>query len=178
MVKRINMVYQNHSKPSTTNISSSHIPDSVEMNPFSSNQSFVLYLEPIYNPVLQIYQNIITLNCVPAGPISNMVSHINLPKLSPFQQATPNYDGSNCVFVLLRHPVSKIGSGNSAFKWNGAFMGSDDIPSVFSYLQTHGYHVDTTTTTMLQTGPIVVGGVSDKRFSGNRRMIAMVTFHT
>lgn len=178
MVKRINMVYQNHSKSSTTNTSSSYIPDSLEMNPFSSNQSFVLYLEPIYNPVLQIYQNIITLNCVPAGPISNMVSHINLPKLSPFQQATPNYDGSNCVFVLLRHPVSKIGSGNSAFKWNGAFMGSDDIPSVFSYLQTHGYQVDTTTTTMLQTGSVVVGGVSDKRFSGNRRMIAMITFHT
>ena len=140
MVKRINMVYQNHSKQSTTsNTGSSYIPDPVEMNPFSSNQSFVLYLEPIYNPVLQIYQNVITLNCVPAGPVSNMVSHINLPKLSPFQQATPNYDGSNCVFVLLRHPVSKIGSGNSAFKWNGAFMGSDDIPSVFSYLQTHGY---------------------------------------
>lgn len=178
MVKRINMVYQNHSKQSTTsNTGSSYIPDPVEMNPFSSNQSFVLYLEPIYNPVLQIYQNVITLNCVPAGPVSNMVSHINLPKLSPFQQATPNYDGSNCVFVLLRHPVSKIGSGNSAFKWNGAFMGSDDIPSVFSYLQTHGYQVDTNTTTMLQTGQVVVGGVSDKRFSGNRRMIAMVTSH-
>ena len=178
MVKRINMIYQNHSKQSnTSNTGSSYIPDSVEMNPFSSNQSFVLYLEPIYNPVLQIYQNVITLNCVPAGPVSNMVSHINLPKLSPFQQATPNYDGSNCVFVLLRHPVSKIGSGNSAFKWNGAFMGSDDIPSVFSYLQTHGYTVDTSTTTMLQTGAVVVGGVSDKRFSGNRRMIAMVTSH-
>jgi hypothetical protein len=178
MVKRINMVYQNHSKQSTTsNTGSSYIPDPVEMNPFSSNQSFVLYLEPIYNPVLQIYQNVITINCVPAGPVSNMVSHINLPKLSPFQQATPNYDGSNCVFVLLRHPVSKIGSGNSAFKWNGAFMGSDDIPSVFSYLQTHGYTVDTSTTTMLQTGAVVVGGVSDKRFSGNRRMIAMVTSH-
>jgi len=178
MVKLINMVYQNHSKPTTSNTGSSYIPESIEMNPFSSNQSFVLYLEPIYNPVLQIYQNVITLNCVPAGPVSNMVSHINLPKLSPFQQATPNYDGSNCVFVLLRHPVSKIGSGNSAFKWNGAFMGSDDIPSVFSYLQTHGYIVDTSTTTMLQTGAVVVGGVSDKRFSGNRRMIAMVTFHT
>ena len=177
MVKLINMVYQNHSKPTTSNTGSSYIPESIEMNPFSSNQSFVLYLEPIYNPVLQIYQNVITLNCVPAGPVSNMVSHINLPKLSPFQQATPNYDGSNCVFVLLRHPVSKIGSGNSAFKWNGAFMGSDDIPSVFSYLQTHGYQVDTNTTTMLQTGQVVVGGVSDKRFSGNRRMIAMVTSH-
>jgi|MDTC01.1.fsa_nt_gb hypothetical protein len=178
MVKRIYMNYQNRSKQSSTTNMSQHIPDPHEMNPFSSNQSFVLYLEPIYNPVLQVYQNIITLNCVPTGPISNMVSHINLPKLSPFQQATPNFDGTNCVFVLLRHPVSMIGSGNSAFKWNGAFMGADDIPSVLSYLQTHGYHIDTNTTTMLQTGSVVVGGVSDKRFSGNRRMIAMVTFHT
>ena len=55
-------------------------------------------------------------------------------------------------------------------------MGSDDIPSVFSYLKTHGYTIDTSTTSMLQDGRVVVGGVSDKRFSGNRRMIAMVTY--
>ncbi len=177
MVKRISMIYQNNSKPIIhTKSSQSITTNNVNDNPFSSNISFVLYLEPIYNPVLQIYQNIITLNCDPAGPLSNMVTHINLPKLSPFQQATPNYDGFNCIFVLLRHPVSKIGSGNSAFKWNGAFMGADDIPSVLSYLQTHGYTVDTNTTNMLQTGRVVVGGVSDKRFSGNRRMIAMITF--
>ncbi len=170
MVNRISMTFQNSSISNSPSISSS---SSIEDNPFDSNMSFVLYLEPIYNSILQIYQNIITLNCVPAGSLSHMVTHINNSKLSRFQQSTPDFNGSNCIFVLLRHPVSKIGN---PFKHNGAFMGSDDIPSVFSYLQTHGYTIDTSTTSMLQDGRVVVGGVSDKRFSGNRRMIAMVRF--
>ena len=168
----MNMTFQNNSTSNSSNDTTSS-STLMEDNPFDSNMSFVLYLEPIYNPVLQMYQNIITLNCDPAGSLSHMVTHINLSKLSRFQESTPNFDGSNCIFVLLRHPVSKIGN---PFKHNGAFMGSDDIPSVFSYLQTHGYTIDTSTTSMLQDGRVVVGGVSDKRFSGNRRMIAMVRF--
>jgi len=166
-MKRMNMTFQNNSSQDTTPSST------IEDNPFDSNLSFVLYLEPIYNSILQVYQNVITLNCDPAGSLSDMVTHINISKLSRFQQSTPNFDGSNCIFVLLRHPVSKIGN---PFKNNRAFMGSDDIPSVFSYLKTHGYTIDTSTTSMLQDGRVVVGGVSDKRFSGNRRMIAMVTY--
>ncbi len=145
-------------------------------SPFDSNQSFVLYLEPIYNSYLQIYQNVITLNCDPSGPLSKMVTQINYPKLSPFQQASPTFSGCPCVFTLLRYPVSKIGSGNGAFKYNNAFMTADDIPSVFSYLNTHDYVIDTSTTTMLQNGRVVVGGVSTHRFSGDRRMIAMVRY--
>ena len=168
----MNMTFQNNSTSNSSNDTTSS-STLMEDNPFDSNMSFVLYLEPIYNPVLQMYQNIITLNCDPAGSLSHMVTHINLSKLSRFQQSTPNFDGSNCIFVLLRHPVSKIGN---PFKHNSAFMGSDDIPAVFSYLQTHGYTIDTSTTSMLQDGRVIVGGVSDKRFSGNRRMIAMVRF--
>ena len=98
------MTFQNNSSQDTTPSST------IEDNPFDSNLSFVLYLEPIYNSILQVYQNVITLNCDPAGSLSDMVTHINLSKLSRFQQSTPNFDGSNCIFVLLRHPVSKIGN--------------------------------------------------------------------
>ena len=55
-------------------------------------------------------------------------------------------------------------------------MGADDIPSVFGYLQNNGYKIDTSTTTMLQDGRVLIGGVSDRRYSGNRRMIAMVQY--
>ena len=98
---------------------------------------------------------------------------INFQKLSPFQQAGPLFDGQ-CVYVLLRYPVCKVGSGNSAFKYNRAFMGAQDIPSVFSYLQSNGYHIDTSMTSMLQDSAINVGGVSETRYSGNRKMIAIV----
>ena len=82
----------------------------------------------------------------------------------------------SCAHVLLRYPVSKVGTGIGAFKHSTVLMSADDIPSVFSYLQTHGYKVDTSTTTMLQDGRVLVGGVSDRRFSGNRRMIAIVQY--
>lgn len=162
-----------HGVPNTPQTHSSF---PIEENPFSSNLSFVLYLEPIYNSVQQIYQNVITLSSIPAGPLSNMVTQLNLPKLSPFQQSTPNFDPFSCVYVLLRHPVTKIGSGNAVLKWSGAFMGADDIPSIFSYLQSHGYSIDPSMTTMMHQGPVTIGGVSDRRYSGNRKMIAMVSW--
>ena len=145
-------------------------------SPFSSGSSFVLYLEPIYNSILQTYQNVITLNCKPPGPLSNMVTTVNLPKLSPFQEPGPMFDMMTCTYILLRYPVSKVGTGNSALKNNNALMGADDIPSVFGYLQSNGYKIDSSTTSMLQDGRVLIGGVSDKRYSGNRRMIAMIQY--
>lgn len=163
---------------SITNKSFHNITHSMhdEDSPFANCSSFVLYLEPIYNPFLQIYQNAITLNCKPPGPLSNMVSYVHLSKLSPFQEPSPTFDLMSCAHVLLRYPVSKVGTGIGAFKHSTVLMSADDIPSVFSYLQTHGYKVDTSTTTMLQDGRVLVGGVSDRRFSGNRRMIAIVQY--
>ena len=35
---------------------------------------------------------------------------------------------------------------------------------------------NTSTTTMLQDGRVLIGGVSDRRYSGNRRMIAMIQY--
>ena len=145
-------------------------------SPFSDCSSFVLYLEPIYNSFYQTYQNVITLNCNPPGPLNNMVTRVNLPKLSPFQEPGPMFDMNTCTYVLLRYPVSKIGTGNTALKNNHALMGADDIVSVFGYLQKNGYKIDSSTTSMLQDGRVLIGGVSDKRYSGNRRMIAMIHY--
>ena len=144
-------------------------------SPFSQNSSFVLYLEPIYNSFLQTYQNIITLNVMPQGPLCNMVTHCKFPKLSSFQEPNVTFDPMmNCVYVLLRFPVSQVGSGYGAFKHASNLMGADDIPSVFSYLQSQGYRV--ISINPIQDGRVVIGGVSDKRYSGNRKMIAMVSF--
>jgi len=145
-------------------------------SPFSACSSFVLYLEPIYNSILQTYQNVVTLNCKPPGPLSNMVTTINLPKLSPFQEPGPMFDMMTCTYILLRYPVSKIGSGTSVLKNNNSLMSADDIPSIFGYLQSNGYKIDTSTTSMLQDGRVLIGGASDKRYSGNRRMIAMIQY--
>ena len=149
-------------------------------SPFSnSNSSFVLYLEPVLNTYYQTYQNIITINTMPSGPLADMVTTINMPKLSPFQEfgqfSNPNYGrGFGCTFVLLRYPKSACGVSGNIGKNVDMFMGADDIPSVLAYLNKHGYKVNTGITKMFFKSRIDIGGVSESRLSGNRKMICMI----
>jgi hypothetical protein len=137
----------------------------------SAGSTFVLYLEPILNPYLKSYQNVITLDRMPTGVLADMVALVNLPKLSPFQEAGLGFIGS-CVHVLLRYPKS---CGLFSWKNSDIFMGADDIPSVLGYLRCNGYVVDTDLTKMMFKSRIEVGGVSEKRFSGDRKVICFVS---
>jgi len=141
-------------------------------SPFARpSSSFILYLEPVLNTYYQTYQNIITLNKIPPGPLAEMVTQISISKLSPFQQAPLlNNSPYNCTFVLLRYPKT---SGLS-IKNTDYFMTADDIPSVLSYLQENGYIIDTTITTLLNKSKLPIGGVSDSKITGNRKLICSV----
>ena len=146
-------------------------------SPFSHGKSFSLYLEPILNSYWKTYMQVITLNIIPDGPLHDLVMPVSFPKLSQFQEApgnSPFFRGSHCVPCLMRYPVSYIGGSGAAFKMGDAFMGADDIPSVFSFLQSNGYTIQTQLTSMLTDGAVPMGGVSEQRFSGNRKFIAMV----
>jgi hypothetical protein len=138
----------------------------------SAGSTFVLYLEPILNPYFKSYQNIITVDCIPSGPLADMVALVNLPKLSPFQEAGFGFIGGSCVHVLLRYP-----KGSGLFNWKNSdiFMGADDIPSVLGYLRCNGYVVDTDLTKMMFKSRVEVGGVSERRFSGDRKVICFVS---
>ena len=140
-------------------------------SPFSSSSgSVVLYLEPVLNSYFKSYQNILTLSAMPSGPLKNMVSRIQFPKLSEFSNSSPfsPFSIDSCTYVLGRYTTS-INMNNS-----DSFMYADDIPSVLSYLQTNGYTIDTSLTTMLQKSEIRIGGNSNN--TGNRRMVCMFTY--
>ena len=138
-----------------------------------SGSTFVLYLEPILNPYFKAYQNVITLDRMPSGPLADMVNVVDLPKMSPFQEAGFGHGlGGSCVHVLLRYRKS---SGLFSWKNTDIFMGADDIPSVLGYLRCNGYTVDTELTKMMFESRVDVGGVSDKRFSGDRKVICFVS---
>ena len=143
-------------------------------SPFDNHNSHcIFYLEPFLNTFHKTYKNIITLSSIPDGPLANMVTSISSSKLSPFQQlnsisSTP----SNCILVLLRYPKT---STMTSIKNTEYFMGSDDIPSIFSYLQSNGYVVDTQLTKMLFKSD-VIGGQSLNRHSGNKKMICMIRY--
>jgi hypothetical protein len=144
-------------------------------SPFTSSSTIVFYLEPVLNSFNKTYQQIITLNTQPKGPLSEFVSVISPPKLSPFQQFGPMSSPTNCVRALMRYP--KHGD-NSRITRNHAeyFMMADDIPSVFSYLVDNGYTIEQDLTQMMQTSGIQLGGVSNSRLSGNRKMICMASY--
>lgn len=146
-------------------------------SPFKKHSSVVMYLEPFLNSYTQNYQNIITFNNMPDGPLSNMVSMISSPKLSPFQYLDTCNNPNNCIYVLLRYPKNNCGGGNGCLKNHDFFMGSDDIPSIFGYLKTNGYSIDTEITKMMNKSMVRIGGISDTRFSGDRKMICMFSYN-
>jgi hypothetical protein len=150
-------------------------------SPFAKHgigSTFVLYLEPILNPYWKTYQNVITLDRMPSGVLADMVYLVDLPRLSPFQEAGVFSSvalgrsglGGSCVHLLLRYP-------KSCFSWKNTdiFMGADDIPSVLGYLRANGYTIDTDLTKMMFKSRVEVGGVSDRRFSGDRKVICFVS---
>lgn len=145
-------------------------------SPFDNyNSHCILYLEPFLNNFHKTYQNVITLSSMPDGPLANLVTTTSTSKLSPFQQLNSiSSNPSNCVHVLLRYPKSSTGSISSV-KNTEHFMGHDDIPSIFSYLQSNGYEVDTKLTKMLFKSD-VIGGTSQNRLSGNKKMICMIRY--
>jgi hypothetical protein len=100
------------------------------------------------------YMNVITLNCMPEGPLRSMVGRMPRKRLSEFVGWS---DHDRCMHVLTRYPVS----GFSA-KRSDAFMVERDIPAVLQYLKTHGYHVDSDTRYLLKQPSL-------------RRLIAMVS---
>jgi hypothetical protein len=147
-------------------------------SPFASaNTSVVLYLEPYLNTYYKSYQNIITLSAMPTGPLAQLVSSISSPKLSPFQESGPfSSSSSHCTFILQRYPTNQPSSsagGRHSAKNTDFFMGAEDIPSVFSYLQQNGYIIDTSLTKMLFKSNINVGGNSDNT---SRKMICMIQY--
>jgi len=144
-------------------------------SPFKKqNSTIVMYLEPFLNSYTKNYQNIITLSDMPDGSLANMVTMISSPKLSPFQYLNNGNNVNNCIYVLLRYPKNTCGFGG--IKHPDFFMGADDIPSIFGYLRTNSYSIDIETTKMMNKSRVLIGGVSDTRFSGDRKMICMFSY--
>ena len=137
-------------------------------SPFANaNQSIVFHLEPILNSYSKTYQNIITLNTMPSGPLANMVTRQSPTKLSIFQEG--GIQSSNCMFILLRYPKTGPQKYNQ-----DCYMGADDIPSLLSWLNTNGYTIETEITKMLYKSRVTIGGISES--GGDRRMICMARF--
>jgi hypothetical protein len=124
------------------------------MNFFSN---FVLYSRPYLNPLNQCYQNIVTINLIPNGPLRRFVRRIKFYPLSVFKINDYNDSRDQCGLAVLS-------------LYNNHFMSVNEIPDLFSYLQSNGYKIDTSLSKMMNT--------NDLRFQTNNanKIICFVTY--
>lgn len=138
-------------------------------SPFDNNSTIVFYLEPILNPYNKVYQNVITLSCMPEGPLKDLVITKSFPKLSPFQQSSTTHR-DQCMYVLSRYPKKStpFNMGN-----NDTFMNGEDVPSLLSYLSTNGYKVESDLTRLIFDSNIKNTMNNSQRY---RKLICYATF--
>ena len=137
-------------------------------SPFDNNSTIVFYLEPILNPYNKVYQNVITLSCMPEGPLKDLVITKSFPKLSPFQQSSTTHR-DQCVYVLSRYPKQST----SYPMGNETFMNGEDVPSLLSYLSTNGYKVESDLTRLIFDSNIKNTMNNSQRY---RKLICYATF--
>lgn len=144
----------------------------MEESPFEKYQhkTVVLYVEPLLDTFNKTYISALTLNAMPEGPIANMVRLYNSPNLSPFQTFTNvSYNSNNCTYIIMKYP-----NGNKSNSKN--WMTSDDIPAVFSFLEANNYKINISLSKLINHSQVNLGGVSQTKQSGNRRMVCMFSF--
>ena len=123
--------------------------------------SYVLSIEPYLNTYSKQYQNIITIDKMPIGPLSQLVTHFNSQKLSPFQIS--NNDTNNwCKYAIRRYY-------NGGINREDCFLTADDVPSLLGYLTTNGYTINTSITKIMQKSNISLLP---------KKMICIVTYTT
>lgn len=125
-------------------------------SPFSQTSSYTLSLEPYLNTYSKQYQTIITIDKMPLGPLSQLVSHYISPKLSPFQRVENNHC---CKYAIRRNYSGK------AIR-DDYFLTTEDMPSLLSYLNANGYTIDANTTKIVQ------------KTGTNKNMVCIFTYAT
>jgi hypothetical protein len=121
-------------------------------SPFSQITSYTFSVEPYLNTFTKQYENIITIDKMPAGPLASLVTHYNSPKLSPFQIS----DNNCCKYAIRRYTNRE-----------SCFLTAEDAPSLLSYLTANGYTIDTNITKIIQRADI----------SRVKKMICVVTYN-
>ena len=133
-----------------------------EENPFPMIEAYTVYLEPFLNTYYKEYQNILTVDRAPAGPISTFVKRVNVPTLSPFTTfPSALHPVDNCIHAFVRNP------NGFTMKNNNPFLNESDVPSLLGFLRNHGYSVDMETVKIMHKAGI--------QSSGSKRMICVFT---
>jgi hypothetical protein len=94
--------------------------------------SYALSNTTYFDAIDKLYYNIITINCMPTGPLAQLVVPFKNNKVSAY---SVNEQQPKCGWAF-RSPRNKL-------------MRVDELPELFAFLFANGYSVDTALTTML-----------------------------
>jgi hypothetical protein len=111
--------------------------------PYRTTMNYIISVEPYLNQYQKQYQNILVVNDMPSGPLSQRVVRINPPKLSPFNDSAINR-GHQCIYAIR----------NDCLSAGYEYATLDDIPQMLVYLVSNGYKIDHDTTKLLQRTPM------------------------
>jgi hypothetical protein len=97
------------------------------------------------------YDNIITINLFPKGPLAKIVRQVNFSnnRLSDFT----DYE-NKCGYALLS--LRGTGSGDCRGRKNHRLMTANEIPDLLSFLLSNGYKIDTSLTKMMNNSNIQI----------------------
>ena len=125
----------------------------------SRKYTYTVSSQPYYNSWDQSYMNIITINTIPTGPLSKLVTRIKSNRLSPFTEH--NNCNKECLLGF-----KSLNSCNN--KTN--LMTVDQIPELFYFLSANGYTIDTSLTKMMN--------LSDIKINNTANLVAFINYTT
>jgi len=130
-------------------------------------KTFSLFSQPYLDTYNKCYKDIVVINLVPKGPLSEFVKFIQFPPLSDFKQQTACQPIKKCGYALRSLNECNTGCG----KFGGDLMDVNEVPNLISFLVSRGYSVDTSITKMFNTSEI--------RFDTNNanKLICFVTYN-
>lgn len=107
--------------------------------------TFTISCIPYYDRFNQCYQNILSVDSIPNGPLVRLIRRIEYNKLSPFQQDGPCYKYDKCKYAI-------IGTQNKCCE----FMTQEQIYDLTSFLLSNGYQIENQITNTLNNSQIKI----------------------
>ena len=104
---------------------------------------YTLSSQPFYDNISESYRNIFVVDRKPIGPFGNIVKQITSPKLSPFISNNNSCCNCKCIYAIY-DPEDR-----------SQFLCIENIGSLFGFLTSKGYTIDTMLTTMMQSSQVM-----------------------
>lgn len=133
-------------------------------------KTFTITSQSFYDRYNQSYQNILTVNAEPCGPIRKIVKRIQFPKLSPFQvdECSPRC-GLALKSLRTEYNYNQYYKRNVGCRGNNCdLMTPDEIPDLMTFLLGNGYQIETQITNMLNQSAVKLN---------NKNMAFTVTYY-